>query len=57
MKTLKNLLLGALLTLPVMTLNAGSIVDAAKGTEVRPVRSVANCCYVQIGTRWYCVPC
>jgi hypothetical protein len=56
MKTLKNLLIGALLTLPVMTLNAGAIAEAAKGTEMRPL-SVANCCSVMIGGRWYCMPC
>lgn len=55
MKTLKNLLIGALITLPVMTLNAATI-DTAKGQEMRPL-SVAGCCGVMIGGRWYCIPC
>jgi hypothetical protein len=56
MKTLKNVLLGALMTLPVMTLNAGTI-DAAKESEMRPTRPVAGCCYTMIMGRWYCIPC
>ncbi len=56
MKTLKNLLIGALIALPVMTLNAGTIADAAKEVEMRPL-SVANCCSVMINGRWYCLPC
>lgn len=56
MKTLKNLLIGALLTLPVMALNAGTIADAEKGIEMRPP-SVVQCCQVLINGRWYCMPC
>jgi hypothetical protein len=56
MKTLKNLLVAALITLPVVTLNAGTIADVVKGTEMRPL-SVANCCNILIGGKWYCLPC
>ena len=57
MKTLKNLLIGALITLPVMALNAGTVADSVKGTEMRPTPSIVECCYVNIGGRWYCMPC
>ena len=57
MKKLRNLLVGALLTLPVMTLNAGTIADFVGGAEMRPTPSVADCCYVFSVGRWWCVPC
>jgi hypothetical protein len=56
MKTLKNLLIGALISLPVVALNAGSIADAGKGIEMRPP-SVVQCCPVLINGRWFCIPC
>lgn len=57
MKTLKNLLIGALITLPVMALNASTIVDVAQGVEVRPTRQVVDCCQTLINGKWYCLPC
>ena len=57
MKTLKNLLIGALITLPAIALNASTIADAAKGVEMRPTRPVAGYCDILIGGRWYCIPC
>jgi hypothetical protein len=56
MKMLKNLLIGALITLPVMALNAGSIAGGGKGIEMRPP-SVVQCCQVLINGRWFCIPC
>jgi hypothetical protein len=57
MKKLRNLLAAALLTLPVVALNASTVADAAKGAELNPTRPVAGCCYVLFMGRWYCMPC
>jgi hypothetical protein len=56
MNKLRNLLVAALLTLPVVGLNASALDSGVEGTELRPVQQY-GCCYVLIMGRWYCIPC
>ena len=56
MKKLRNVLAAVLLTIPVLTINAGT-VTAATGSELRPTHPVTACCYQYFMGRWYCFPC
>jgi hypothetical protein len=57
MKKLRNVLVAALLTVPVLALNASTLPDAATGPQLNPTRTVTACCYVYFMGRWYCIPC
>lgn len=56
--TLKALLAAALITAPVLTLDAAQ-VPAKPGTVESEMTGNAaqGCCYVYIMGRWWCVPC
>jgi hypothetical protein len=57
MNKLRTILAAALLTMPVVALNASTVVDVPTGAQLSPTQPVASCCWMLIGGRWYCVPC
>jgi hypothetical protein len=57
MKKLRNVLAAALLTIPVLALDASALPATATGSELNPTRSVAATCYVYFMGRWYSYPC
>ena len=57
MRKLRTVLAAALLTFPVLALNASSLGDAASGAGIKPTHSVTNTCYIYWLGRWYAYPC
>lgn len=57
MKKLRNVLAAALLTIPVLALNAATLSDSTHGVVVQPTPSVTACCYVFYMGRYWCIPC
>ena len=57
MKKLRNVLAAALLTIPVLALNASTLADYTDEVVVRPTPSVTACCWVYFMGRWMCIPC
>jgi hypothetical protein len=57
MKKLRNVLAAALLTIPLASMGASSIMDASTGQELRPTRSVTSCCWTYFMGRYWCLPC
>ena len=57
MKRLLTVLAAALLTIPVLTLNASSLADSTKGSEIQSTHSVTNTCFVYYMGRWWAYPC
>ena len=57
MKKLRTVLAAALLTFPVLTLNASSLADSAKGSEIKSTRSVTGTCWVYYMGRWWTYSC
>jgi hypothetical protein len=57
MNKLRTLLAAALLTMPVIALNASTAVDVPTGIEVDSPQQQAGCCWILIMGRWYCYYC
>ena len=59
MNKLRTILAAALLTLPVVALNASTAVDESAGIEIgqKPPQQQGGCCWMLLMGRWYCVPC
>lgn len=56
MNKLRTILAAALLTMPVIALNASTVADEPTGIEVNSPPQ-QSCCWAIIMGRWYCVPC
>jgi hypothetical protein len=54
---LRSLLAVALVMLPAVTLNAGSLPNAEARPGLSSPQPVAAWCYVYMNGRWYQVPC
>jgi hypothetical protein len=57
MKKLQKVLIAALLTIPVLTLNASSLSDDANSAQLSPTHSVTGWCYIYMAGRWWQIPC
>ena len=57
MNKLRTILAAALLTMPVIALNASTVADEPTGIELSPVKQQSGCCWAIIMGRWYCIPC
>jgi hypothetical protein len=57
MKKLRTVLAAALLTLPVLTLNASSLASDAQQSTIKPTHTVTGTCYVYFAGRWWAIPC
>lgn len=57
MKTLRNFLAVAVLSLPLVTLNAGALIADAQPADVASTPSLTEWCYVYMNGQWYQVPC
>jgi hypothetical protein len=57
MRKLRIVLAGILLTMPLFTLNASSLVDEGEGVEVQRAPSLTGMCWIFINGRWYVYPC
>jgi hypothetical protein len=57
MNKLRTILAAALLTMPVIALNASAVVEEPTGIELNQLQQQSGCCWMLIGGRWYCVPC
>ena len=57
MKKLRTVLAAALLTIPVLTLNAGSLTADVQADGIKPTHSVTGTCYVYFAGRWWVYPC
>jgi hypothetical protein len=57
MKKLRQVLAAVLLTVPVMTLNAGPLAAVSKAPELQSTQSLAGTCYMYFGGRWIAFPC
>jgi hypothetical protein len=57
MNKLRTILAAALLSMPVIALNASTAVDEPTAIELRPLQQQGGCCWALIVGRWYCVPC
>jgi hypothetical protein len=57
MKKLRTVLAAALLTFPVLTLNASSLGDSPQVSDIKPTHSVTNTCYTYFMGRWWAYPC
>jgi hypothetical protein len=54
---LPSLVAIALLILPTVTLNAGTLPGAETRPDVSAPQPVTTMCWVNIGGRWYYIPC
>ena len=57
MKKLRNVVAAALLTIPVLALNANTLAERVDGVEMRPTHGVTACCWVYMAGRYWCMPC
>ena len=57
MKRLLTVLAAALLTIPVLSLNATSLVDSDKGSAINATHGVTGTCFVYYMGRWWLIPC
>jgi hypothetical protein len=57
MSKLRTILAAALLILPVLALNASTLVEEAAEIEVGQTQQQSSCCWVLFIGSWYCVPC
>ena len=57
MKKVLTVLAAALLTIPVLSLNASSLVDSDKASEINATHSVTGTCWVYFAGRWWVYPC
>ncbi len=56
MNKLRTILAAALMTMPVIALNASTVADESTGVTLE-TKQQAGCCWMLIMGRWYCVPC
>jgi len=56
-KKLRNVIAAALLLLPVLALNAGTLSTAKAPAGLNPTQPVAGWCYIYQGGRWWMIPC
>jgi hypothetical protein len=57
MRKLRTVLAAALLTIPVMTLNASASSADASTYGVSSTQSLTGTCWVYMGGRWWAFPC
>ena len=57
MRKLRTFLAAALLTIPVMTLNASSLSADAPGYGLSSAQSLTGTCWIYMGGRWWAYPC
>jgi hypothetical protein len=57
MKKLRNLLVVAILSLPLVAANAGTLIADAAPVDLDPTQSVHDWCYYYWGGHWWMVPC
>jgi hypothetical protein len=57
MKKLRNLLAMVVLSLPLLTANAGTLIADAAPADLNPEQSVHEWCYIYWGGYWWLVPC
>jgi hypothetical protein len=56
MKKLRTLLAAALITLPVLALDAAVTVEPTK-PQVSSTQALDSCCWILLFGRWWCIPC
>jgi hypothetical protein len=57
MNKLRTILAAALLTVPVIALNASTVPDEPTQMEIGQTQQQAGCCWILIMGRWYCYYC